>query len=54
MNKNKCKDCICLVEDENNEWFCDEMQLPIKLINVCPEDDDEFDKISDNDYDMYI
>lgn len=37
MNKEYCRDCVCLSEDEDSEWFCDEAQKKIKDIEVCPE-----------------
>lgn len=36
MNKEDCKDCICLIE-QDSEWVCDEAQKPITEIEQCME-----------------
>ena len=33
----RCQHCICLVEGDNNEWRCDEVDLPITEVDECPE-----------------
>ena len=42
MKKEECKNCICLVEGKNKEWVCDELNIPIKDVDVCPEIDDTY------------
>lgn len=47
MNKSDCKDCVCLVRGENDEWnetetwICDELNCEISEIVNCPEGDKE-------------
>ena len=36
--KCRCEDCVCLVE-QNNDWFCEELQEYCKDILLCPEID---------------
>lgn len=36
MYKERCQDCVCLVE-QNGEWFCDESQDYCENIDECPE-----------------
>lgn len=35
--KERCRDCIALVADKNEEWFCDEMSILCKYIEKCTE-----------------
>lgn len=36
MWKNRCADCVCLVEDDDKDWYCDEVQVKCILIDECP------------------
>lgn len=33
----RCQDCCALVEGENGEWMCDELEKPCREIEHCPE-----------------
>lgn len=44
MNKETCRDCVCLV-DNNGEWFCDELQKPIDKVKWCMEQYDEIEHL---------
>lgn len=35
--KERCRDCIALVADKNEEWFCDKAGIPCKYIEKCTE-----------------
>ena len=35
-NKERCQDCICLIE-KNKKWFCDEYQKECEKIKDCGE-----------------
>ena len=37
MKKEYCKDCVCLIEGNNEEWVCDEKGVEISKIKRCPE-----------------
>lgn len=37
MKKNDCRHCICVIEGNNKEWVCEELNKPIKDIDECPE-----------------
>lgn len=37
MNKETCSCCVCLIEDEELRWVCDEAGKPIEEVLVCPE-----------------
>lgn len=43
MEKSFCKDCICLVEDTDKQWVCDELQKEIAKVEECPESEQEFE-----------
>ena len=42
MWKNRCANCICLVEDDDKYWCCDEVQNKCILIDECPYDNFSF------------
>lgn len=44
MNKEFCRDCPCLI-DNNEEWFCDELQKPIDKVKWCMEQYDEIEHL---------
>lgn len=44
MNKETCRDCACLM-DNNGEWFCDELQKPIDKVKWCMEQYDEIEHL---------
>lgn len=33
----RCLDCACLVEGDNGEWICDELNKPCEEVEDCPE-----------------
>jgi len=35
--RDRCRDCMALVADEDCEWICDEKNLPCHKIEACPE-----------------
>ena len=37
MKKEYCKDCVCLIEGNNEKWVCDEKGVEISKIKRCPE-----------------
>lgn len=37
MKETYCKDCVCLVESNEKELVCDELNKCIKDIDECPE-----------------
>lgn len=37
MKKCNCENCVCLVEGNNGEWICDEVNKPIEEVKHCPE-----------------
>ena len=37
MKREDCKDCVCLVCGNNNEWICDEKEKMVEDIIECPE-----------------
>lgn len=37
MLEENCKDCICLIEDDLGKLICDEVNLEIEEIFICPE-----------------
>jgi hypothetical protein len=39
--KERCRDCICLVQGDNGEWICDEKQMEINSVERCPEGMDD-------------
>lgn len=39
--KKHCSDCTCLVEGDNGEWVCGEIELPCKEIKNCANWEDE-------------
>ena len=34
--KERCRNCVCLIEDDDQDWYCDEMQIKCILIDECP------------------
>lgn len=36
-----CRDCVCLVADNEGNWICDELQIPCEIVDICPEDNNE-------------
>lgn len=40
MLKEDCKDCICLIEDDYGKLICDESNLEIEKVMICPENFD--------------
>ena len=43
MTKTHCKHCICLIEGENGDWICEELQKKIEDILECPEESNDID-----------
>lgn len=35
--KERCTNCVCLVEGNQGQWMCDEQNLPCMSISTCPE-----------------
>ena len=35
--RSRCEDCICLVEGDNGEWVCDELNQEVEQVKDCPE-----------------
>ena len=35
--RSRCQDCICLVEGDNGEWVCDELNQEVEQVKDCPE-----------------
>ena len=35
--RSRCEDCICLVEGDNGEWVCDELQKKVEEVKDCPQ-----------------
>ena len=33
----RCQNCICLVEGDEGEWRCDELDRPYCEVEECPE-----------------
>lgn len=42
--KNRCRNCICLVECDN-KWYCDEAEDFCIMVETCPEGLDDEDEI---------
>lgn len=45
--KDRCKNCVCLIEDDDKDWYCDEVQVKCILIDECPYEN--FEEEEDND-----
>jgi len=43
MKKETCRDCSCLIEDDQKRWACDEVEMPIEDIEKCPNGLVDFD-----------
>ena len=41
MKRESCTDCVCLIEDDNGTWVCDECGKPCAEIKRCPETGEE-------------
>lgn len=39
MDREYCAHCICLVEGEEGEWICDELEVSIEDVEECPNED---------------
>ena len=37
MNRKDCRDCVCLIEGDNGEWICDECEMIVEKVKICPE-----------------
>ena len=35
--RSRCEDCVCLVEGDNGEWVCDELNQKVEEVKDCPE-----------------
>lgn len=35
--KSRCSNCVCLVEDSDGDWYCDEARCKCKYVTHCPE-----------------
>ena len=50
MWKNRCANCVCLVENDDKDWYCDEVQIKCILIDECPYENFSFtEEEEDND-----
>lgn len=45
MTKEQCRDCVCLVSENNGEWFCDECNKPCVEVKRCPETGEETENV---------
>jgi len=41
MKKSDCKNCACLVEGEDGEWICEQLNEYIGTIQTCPESEND-------------
>ena len=39
MEKTDCEHCVCLVQNDEGQWICNELDRPIDEIDECPEED---------------
>jgi len=37
MRREDCSNCACLVEGNGGAWVCDELEVVVEEVNVCPE-----------------